>query len=75
MPTLSVEVQVGEIVDGFETVIEEIKTRYLAHVVLGLLALLTAIVLASFCGALCALFCFNSRCHRHEKRRTKKTAV
>lgn len=69
MPTFAVNVEVEEIVDGFETIIEEIKTRYLAYVILGLLLFLFAIALAAFLGAMCALLCYHNVCRRLQRRR------
>lgn len=78
MPTFAVDVKVGEIVDGFETVLEEIKSRYFAHVVLGLLALLTGVLITSCCGSLCGLFCYHKVCRRlclRKREKSKRTAV
>lgn len=69
MPTFAVNVEVDEIVDGFETIIEEVKTRYLAYVILGVLLLLFAITVAAFLGAMCALLCYHNICRRLSRRR------
>lgn len=68
MTTFSVLINVEEVVDGLKGLIEELSTRYLFYIIVGLSALLAAIVLASCLGATCAMCCYYKCCRRRRRK-------
>lgn len=72
MPSFSVNVNVGEVVDGLDNVIEEVKERYLSYAIIGVSALLVAILIASCVGATCGFCSYYFCCERRRHRRRKK---
>lgn len=75
MPSFSVDVNVGEIVDGVDTVVQEIRTRYLSYVALSVAVFLLLVGISSCLGTTCGIWCYDSCYRRRRRRKRQKLAL